>query len=342
MRAWLDSGAIPNVMKASAALKLSLSPKPASTNITVANGQKKTCLGSIEGVHVSISGTVTSLNFLVVAGSPVDILIGYPTLEELQACIDLGYQSVRMVIGNRTVKMSLELDQLSPIVAGSETDSEEFTSDVESFASESSSEEETYVVAILGDDPCNLNLTLDRAMEDQDEVELSDSNGINKEVKILRERLAHLDNEAQSVIETALMDKSIFATSLSDLRPAEVSIKHHFELDNTNPFYHYARRMAPLHNAIVRKELEKMLEAGIITPSSSAWSFPVIIVSKKDGNPRFCVDYRPLNQRMKADRWPLPKIEESYSMTWKEVRTSPPWIRSVVTGKFGWHNSARK
>ena len=104
MRALLESGSIPNVMNASVASKLSLSPKPTSTKITVANGQKTTCLGSIEDVPVSFNGTVTSLNFLVVAGSPVDILIGYPTLEELQACIDLGHQSARMVIGNKTVK----------------------------------------------------------------------------------------------------------------------------------------------------------------------------------------------------------------------------------------------
>ena len=268
MRALLDSGAIPNVMNASVASKLSLSPKPTSTKITVR--QKTTCLGSIEDVPVSFNGTVTSLNFLVVARSPVDILIGYPTLEELQACIDLGHRSVRMVIGNKTVKMNLEFDQVSPIVADSETDSEDFTSDVESFASESSSGEETYVVVILRDDPRNLTLTLDREMGEDDEVNSSDLNGINEEVKMLRERLAHLDSETQSVIETALMDRSIVATSLDVLRPAEVPIKHHFELDNTNPIYHSARRMAPFHNAIVRKELDKMLEAGIITPSSSA------------------------------------------------------------------------
>ena len=136
----LYSGAILNIMNASVASKVSLSPKPTSTKNTVANGQKTTWLGSIEDLPISFSGTVTSLNFLVVAGSPVDILIGFLTLEELQACINLGHQSVRMVIGNKTVKMSLEFDQVSPIFAGSETDSEEFTSDVDSVASERSSE----------------------------------------------------------------------------------------------------------------------------------------------------------------------------------------------------------
>ena len=80
------------------------------------------------------------------------------------------------------------------------------------------------MAAIRGDDPCNLNLTLDRAIEEDDDMDPSDSNCISEEVKILRERLAHLDNEAQSVIDTALMDKIIVATSLDDLRPAEVPI----------------------------------------------------------------------------------------------------------------------
>ena len=107
MRALLDSGAIPNIMNASVASKLSLSPKPTSTNITVANGQKTTWLGSIEDVPVSFNGTVTSINFLDFAGSPVDILIEYPTFEELQECTDLGHHSVRMVFGDKTVKRSL-------------------------------------------------------------------------------------------------------------------------------------------------------------------------------------------------------------------------------------------
>ena len=170
IRALLDSGAILNVMNASVASELSLSPKPTSTNITVANGQKTTCLGSIEDVPISFNGTFTSLNFLVVEGSSVDILIGYPTPEELQACIHLGHQSVGMLIGNKTVNLSLEFDQVSLIAAGSETASEYFTSDIESFASKRLSEEETSVIAIFDDDPFELDLTLDGAMEQDDEI----------------------------------------------------------------------------------------------------------------------------------------------------------------------------
>lgn len=64
------------------------------------------------------NGTVTSLNFLLVERSLVDISIGYPTLEELQPFIGLGHRSIGMVIGNNTVKMSLEFDQVISTVAG--------------------------------------------------------------------------------------------------------------------------------------------------------------------------------------------------------------------------------
>lgn len=55
-----------------------------------------------------------------------------------------------------------------------------------------------------------------------------------------------------------------------------------------------------------------MFRAGIVKPATSAWSFPVAIATKKDGGPWFCVDYRVLNSRMKADRFPLPKIQEIF------------------------------
>ena len=102
----------------------------------------------------------------------------------------------------------------------------------------------------------------------------------------------------------------IAAWSLDDLRPADVPVTHSFELKDPSPNRHASRRLPPRHNGVVRQELDNMLEAGIITPSVSAWLFPVVIASKKDGKLRFCVDYRALNRRMKADRWPLPKIEE--------------------------------
>ena len=67
----------------------------------------------------------------------------------------------------------------------------------------------------------------------------------------------------------------------------------------------------PLKNRpIVDKAIANMLAADIIRPSVSPWSSPIVIVPKKDGSKRFCVDFRKLNAVTKPNSYPLPKIDE--------------------------------
>ena len=52
-----------------------------------------------------------------------------------------------------------------------------------------------------------------------------------------------------------------------------------------------------------------MLDAGIISKSTSPWAFPLVTDTKSDGTQRLCVNFRPLNQRTKKDAWPMPNID---------------------------------
>ena len=56
--------------------------------------------------------------------------------------------------------------------------------------------------------------------------------------------------------------------------------------------------------------IEDMLSRGVIQSSSSPWSSPIVLVPKKDGSVRFCIDYRRLNGVTRKDVYPLPRIDD--------------------------------
>eukprot|EP00731_Ephydatia_muelleri_P033914 Em0041g27a len=71
------------------------------------------------------------------------------------------------------------------------------------------------------------------------------------------------------------------------------------------------RRQPVALRKTVQEEIHKMLKNKVIRPSTSPWSSPIIMVRKKDGSWRFCIDFRKLNSVTHKDANPLPRIDET-------------------------------
>ena len=107
--------------------------------------------------------------------------------------------------------------------------------------------------------------------------------------------------------------RDVFAFSYEDLRgiPKHIAT-HRIELDTAISPCHQARyRMNPNYAKAVKEDLEKLLKASFIEPVDQAtWLSPIVVVPKKNGKLRICVDFRRLNAATKKDLYPLPFTDE--------------------------------
>lgn len=91
-------------------------------------------------------------------------------------------------------------------------------------------------------------------------------------------------------------------------------VTHRIELEPHVPFKERTRRVSPADFNDLKRHLQDLLAAGIIEESSSPYASPIVLVRKKNGDLRMVVDYRRLNNLTKKDAYPLPRIEETFTL----------------------------
>lgn len=121
-----------------------------------------------------------------------------------------------------------------------------------------------------------------------------------------------LSGEEKSALQELVLEYSDLFVSCHQNLPTITLEEHRIELvAGAKPTRARQQRMAPEKMRILKDELDKLLEGGfIVQVRNTEWVSPVVIVPKKGGKWRVCVNYRALNQVTKKDRQPLPHIDE--------------------------------
>ena len=117
------------------------------------------------------------------------------------------------------------------------------------------------------------------------------------------------EDEAGELAKLLTEFADVFATHDADLGKFSV-IQHKIDTGNARPVRQPMRHTPVGFNEEEEKHLKQMLESEIIQPSLSKWASPPVLVRKRDGFIRWCIDYRALNQVTVKDASPMPRIEE--------------------------------
>lgn len=117
--------------------------------------------------------------------------------------------------------------------------------------------------------------------------------------------LSHLSEDQQSQVKP-LINPEIFQEYPGRTKLVEYDIVLQPDATVRRMSYRIPERLL----VSLKKEVDLMLSLGIIQPSKSEWCNPVVLVPKKDGTIRFCIDFRYLNSISKFDSYPTPRIDD--------------------------------
>src|SRR6218665_441189 len=118
------------------------------------------------------------------------------------------------------------------------------------------------------------------------------------------------EDKREQLRELILSYRNTFSLSETDNGFTSV-IQHEIDTQGEKPVRQALRRQPLSMLPEIDRQVEDMLKQGIVEPSASEWESNVVMVKKKDGSMRFCVDYRQLNLKTRKDAHPLPLIRES-------------------------------
>ena len=155
----------------------------------------------------------------------------------------------------------------------------------------------------------NCEKALKEIKEEGAEGDYEECERIVKDLGVTIEQDNLTEAQHRKLVQLLALNRNVFAKSLNELEGTDV-IVHEIDTGDSPPIRLRSYRHSPEAKIEIERQVKDMLESGIIEPSDSPWSAPVLLVKKKSGEMRFCVDFRRLNAVTKPINFPLPLISD--------------------------------
>ena len=118
--------------------------------------------------------------------------------------------------------------------------------------------------------------------------------------EVQRDKFAALLSLYSDVV--AINDKQLGRTNI---------LSHKIDTGDATPIRQQVRRVPLPQREKVQELLKDMMKKEVISPSKSPWASPVVLVTKKDGSTRFCIDYRKVNEVTRKEAYPIPRVDDT-------------------------------
>ena len=141
-------------------------------------------------------------------------------------------------------------------------------------------------------------------------------------------------NQQHRLTNILLQYTDLFPAPGSTLTGHTDAVEHEIDTGHSAPIRCAPRRMSPSKMKKEEEYVAYMLTGGQIEASDSHWSSPVVLVTKKDGGTRFCVDYQRLNDVTVKDAYPLPRIDDTLDML-----ADKQWFFTIYLASGYWQMS---
>lgn len=340
----LDTGAAVNIVSGTFAQRTGRPIRPATSTVRGVGGELANSAGVVE-LNVHVGPTHTTVAFLVLNDCPYEVLCGLPFCADTQLVLDFP----RNLISLQGHLFPLRIERSLPPMEKSKTPlnvhcarEAKVPPRSEILLAVSMAADGAYLIeshekqrnnpqpvvartlsSITGNagfirvaNPTDSALVIPRGATvgkatPLQEIEIGTFHsrgppGSIKDIKISND----LSPQDRTAIQALLQEYChLFSTEDGPVGRTHI-VEHEIETGDARPIRQNPYRKAPFERHVIEAQVNDMLRKGVIRESTSPWSSPVVLVRKRNGSWRFCVDFRRLNAVSKKDVHPLPRIDD--------------------------------
>jgi len=299
----VDSGASGNFISCGFAKQHSLHlhslPSDHTSRVTLADGSQQSAVGVLKGVELHLQSYSTSLDLVAIPLSGYDVILGMPWLEDANPIIDWRRKTIQVKQGEEI--HSISSDSSIHLLSHVELDRAIRRKQVDSV--------QAIWMRKIEEDLTEEVATVHHPTPSESAVSSIPINAAEEKNNSSKEPVEWTEARQQLLHEY----RDVFPADLPSGLPPARSVDHRIELKpGSAPTNRPTYRMSPTELDEVKKQIDQLMESGFIRPSKSPFGAPLLLVKKKDGTMRMCIDYRALNDITIKNSYPLPRIDELF------------------------------